>query len=133
MKLAFAVVAGAVALLALAVLLVTTLVPSSGQVMVFTVLGPLIVMATALSAVVLRKRQERSDRSGAVEGIERELVIGAQSKVMVDTIVVALALGCLLLFVHGIPSALGLLVIVVFILGDFYLRLALLRHAVSKS
>jgi small-conductance mechanosensitive channel len=133
LRLFFIVVASGVAVLILADIAVSTLIPSNAQPGAMAAFGSVVIVASCVATMLVKRRREAADRSSARDGLERRLAIESQAKVMIDAVVVSLAVGCAILFVPQTPSAAGPLVLTVFIVVDFYLRYAIqLRRAKGK-
>ncbi|MEO7123810.1 MAG: hypothetical protein ABI400_11970 [Lacisediminihabitans sp.] len=129
MKSVLAVLAVAVSILGVADAIATALPPAAAS-LVFPIVSPIVVIGTGLSVMALKRAREKRDRSAAPEGVERGLATVAQSKVMIDGIIVALALAVILLFVKPASASVALYLLVIFVLVDFWVRYTvLLRRA----
>ena len=130
MKIALVVTGVAIATLGIVDAFVTVLYPISTGSSALLLVVPLVVMGTAAAAYVTKRSREKRELTSSSDGIERELALTAQSRVMVDAIIVGLAIGLLLLFVKTLPAPVGVFSLVIFMLVDFWVRFSiLLRRA----
>lgn len=133
MKVAIVLLGIAIATLGIVDAFVTALDPNSTGSSVFLIVGPLVVIAAASAAFVTKRSREKRELTSSSEGIERELAFMAQSRVMIDGIIVGLGLGLLLLFLKTAPAPVGVFLLVVFMLVDFYVRFSILLRCAKHE
>jgi F0F1-type ATP synthase assembly protein I len=133
MKIALVVFGFAIATLGIVDAIVTVLYPSSTGSSVLLIVVPIVIIASATAAFVMKRSRERRELTSSSEGIERELALTAQSRVMVDGILVGLGLGLLLLFLKTAPAPMGVFLLVVFMLVDFWARFSILLRRAKQD
>jgi hypothetical protein len=115
-KLVLAVIGWAIALMVVAGAVVSAFVPVANQTTTLAIIEGCVILGAGLATVFLRRLRERIAGAEAT-GIQLALAVRAQSRVMIDALVAALILGCVLLYLPSFPAA----------LGDFWVRFAILR------